>query len=143
MVDGVQMAGKTGSAQVRSISKADRRAGRTKSELQPWKYRDHGLFVAFAPAAAPRYAISVVLEHGNHGAAAAVIARDVITYLFEPARALATLAPIEAAFAAKKRAVLAAAEAAANAAANPGAVDAAAVSAKLIPDAEPGAASGD
>lgn len=134
MVEGVQMAGKTGSAQVRSISKADRRAGRTKSELQPWKYRDHGLFVAFAPADAPRYAISVVIEHGNHGAAAAVIARDVLTYLFEPARAIATLAPIEAAYAAKKRAALAAAEAAAATAAQP--VDAAAVAASLFPDAE-------
>ena len=137
MVDGVQMAGKTGSAQVRNISKADRRAGRVKSELQPWKYRDHGLFVAFAPADAPRYALSVVLEHGNHGAAAAVIARDVMTYLFEPERAMATLAPIEAAFQAKKRAAIAAAaEAARLAAAGP--VDPAAVAASLTPDAEKG-----
>ena len=134
MVDGVQMAGKTGSAQVRNISKADRRAGRTKSELQPWKYRDHGLFVAFAPADAPRYAIGVVLEHGNHGAAAGIIARDVLTYLFEPERALATLAPIEHAFTAKKAAALAAAEAAARLAAQP--VDTAVVAASLTPDAE-------
>jgi penicillin-binding protein 2 len=139
MVEGVQMAGKTGSAQVRSISKADRRAGRTKSELQPWKFRDHGLFVAFAPADAPRYAISVVLEHGNHGAAAGIIARDVMTYLFEPGRAMATLAPIEAAYQAKKAAALAAAEAAAAAAAA-GPVDAAAVAATLTPDAAPAAA---
>ena len=117
LVDGVEMAGKTGSAQVRNISKADRRAGRVKSELQPWKYRDHGLFVAFAPADAPKYALSVVLEHGNHGAAAALIARDVMTYLFEPGRAMAALAPLEAAAAAKKAAALAAAEAAASAAA--------------------------
>ena len=143
LVDGVLMAGKTGSAQVRSISKADRRAGRTRSELQPWKFRDHALFVAFAPADAPRYAVSVVLEHGNHGAAAAVVARDIVTYLFEPARALATLAPIEAAFIAKKRAAVAAAEAAAAAAANPVPVDAATVSAALTPDAEPGHAGGD
>lgn len=137
MVEGVQMAGKTGSAQVRSISKADRRAGRTRSELQPWKFRDHALFVAFAPADAPRYAISVVIEHGNHGAAAAVVARDVLTYLFEPARAMATLAPLEAAYLAKKRAALAAAEAAAAAAAA-GPVDPAGVAATLTPDAEPG-----
>ncbi len=134
-IDGVQMAGKTGSAQVRNISKADRRAGRTKSESQIWKYRDHGLFVAFAPADAPKYAISVVLEHGNHGAAAAVIARDVMTFLFEPERALATLAPMEAAVAAKKRAALAAAEAAATAAAT-GPVDPVAVAATLTPAAE-------
>ena len=141
MVDGVQMAGKTGSAQVRAISKADRRAGRTKSERLPWKYRDHGLFVAFAPADAPRYAISVVLEHGNHGAAAGVIARDVMTYLFEPERAMATLAPLERAYAAKKAAALAAAEAAAKAAASP--VDPAAVAASLTPDAEKTGDAGD
>ncbi len=134
-VEGVQMAGKTGSAQVRNISKADRRAGRTKSESQIWKYRDHGLFVAFAPADAPKYAISVVVEHGNHGAAAAVIARDVMTFLFEPERALKTLAPMEAAVAAKRAAALAAAEAAAKAAAA-GPVDPAAVAASLTPTAE-------
>ena len=141
MVDGVQMAGKTGSAQVRAISKADRRAGRTKSERLPWKYRDHGLFVAFAPADAPRYAISVVLEHGNHGAAAGVIARDVMTYLFEPERAMVTLAPLERAYAAKKAAALAAAEAAAKPAASP--VDPAAVAASLTPDAEKTGDAGD
>ena len=139
-VDGVQMAGKTGSAQVRGISKADRRAGRMKSELQPWKYRDHGLFVAFAPADAPKYAICVVLEHGNHGAAAGVIARDVMTYLFEPERALATLKPMEEAYHAKQRAALAAAEAAAAAAAA-GPVDPAAVAATLTPEAPPAAGS--
>ena len=141
MVDDVQMAGKTGSAQVRAISKADRRAGRTKSERLPWKYRDHGLFVAFAPADAPRYAISVVLEHGNHGAAAGVIARDVMTYLFEPERAMVTLAPLERAYAAKKAAALASAEAAAKAAASP--VDPAAVAASLTPDAEKTGDAGD
>ncbi len=98
-VEGVRMAGKTGSAQVRRISTADRKAGRANTKFQPWKFRDHGLFVAFAPVDAPKYAISVVLEHGSHGAAAAVIARDVLTYLFEPERALATLAPIERAVA--------------------------------------------
>ena len=138
MVDGVQMAGKTGSAQVHAISKADRRAGRTNTKYQPYKFRDHGLFVAFAPADAPRYAISVVLEHGEHGAAAGLIARDVMTYLFEPGRAMATLAPMEAAAAAKKRAALIAAEAAARAAAA-GPVDAAAVAATLVPDAAPAA----
>ncbi|MBC7495986.1 MAG: penicillin-binding protein 2, partial [Sphingomonadaceae bacterium] len=80
---------------------------------------------------APKYAISVVVEHGEHGAAAAVIARDVMTYLFEPERALATLAPLEAAVAAKKRAALAAAEAAAA-----GPVDPVSVAAALTPAAE-------
>lgn len=112
-VEGVAMAGKTGSAQVRRITMADRRAGRTRSESLPYKYRDHGLFVAFAPVDEPRYAASVILEHGNHGAAAAEIARDVLTFLFEPERALATLAPMERAYFARRDAAKAAADAAA------------------------------
>ena len=111
-VEGVGMAGKTGSAQVRRISMADRKAGRANTKFQPWKYRDHGLFVAFTPIEAPRYAISVVIEHGAHGAAAAVIARDVLTYLLEPERANQVLGVIEADVAKRK----AAAEKAASAA---------------------------
>ena len=96
-VDGVLMAGKTGSAQVRRITAADRRAGRIKSDTFEWKYRDHALFIAFAPAEAPRYAISVVVEHGSHGGtAAAPVARDVLTYLFEPERANQVLGVVEA-----------------------------------------------
>jgi penicillin-binding protein 2 len=93
---GVQMAGKTGSAQVRRISMADRRAGRTASEGLPWKYRDHAHFIGFAPVESPRYALAVTLEHGNHGAAAGEVARDVMTWLFDPHRAEATLAALEA-----------------------------------------------
>ncbi|QJU58854.1 penicillin-binding protein 2 [Sphingomonas sp. AP4-R1] len=95
-VAGVELAGKTGSAQVRRISMAERRAGNTASERLAWKYRDHGHFLGFAPYDAPRYAIGVTLEHGNHGAAAAQVARDVMTYLFAPERAMATLAANEA-----------------------------------------------
>lgn len=95
-VEGVEMAGKTGSAQVRHISMADRRAGRTASEGLPWKYRDHAHFIGFAPVEAPRYAIGVTLEHGNHGAAAGEVARDVMTWAFSPERALASLSALEA-----------------------------------------------
>jgi penicillin-binding protein 2 len=46
----------------------------------PWEYRPHALFVAYAPHDAPRYALSVVVEHGNAGAATAgPIARDIMT----------------------------------------------------------------
>ena len=61
----VQMAGKTGTAQVRALTSATRGARYTSI---PWKFRDHGHFIAFAPVDTPRYAISVVVEHG--GAAA-------------------------------------------------------------------------
>jgi penicillin-binding protein 2 len=94
-VAGVEMAGKTGSAQVRRITMADRAAGRTDSAMLPWKYRDHGHFIGFAPVEEPRYAIGVTLEHGVHGPAAAQVARDIMTYLFAPDRAMSTLAGLE------------------------------------------------
>ena len=83
-----QMAGKTGSAQVVAVPRALRANGHFNSADLPWKYRPNALFVAFAPFEAPRYAISVVVEHGNAGAeAAAPIARDLMmdTLLRDPA----------------------------------------------------------
>lgn len=74
---GMQMAGKTGSAQVRRITAAERERG-VKSEQLPWKDRDHGLFVAYAPVENPRYVCGVVCEHGNHGATAALVAHDLM-----------------------------------------------------------------
>ena len=75
-----QMAGKTGSAQVRRVSREQREQGNFDSSKLPWESRPHALFVAYAPYDAPRYALSVVVEHGNAGAAAAgPIARDIMT----------------------------------------------------------------
>ncbi|WP_380879903.1 penicillin-binding protein 2 [Sphingomonas sp. DBB INV C78] len=93
----VQMAGKTGTAQVRNITAAERaRGGKFGGEGVPWKYRDHALFIGFAPVENPRYACAVVIEHGIGGSAvAAPIARDVLTYLYDPAKALDTLAKME------------------------------------------------
>jgi penicillin-binding protein 2 len=74
----MRMAGKTGTAQVRGISRAQRDAG-LDSEETPWKYRDHALYVGFAPYDNPRYGISVVIEHGGSGSgAAAPVARDIM-----------------------------------------------------------------
>ncbi|MCM0033955.1 penicillin-binding protein 2 [Sandarakinorhabdus limnophila] len=110
----VLFAGKTGTAQVRRISAAERKRGVIRNEALPWKQRDHALFVAFAPADAPRYACSVIIEHGIAGGRyAAPIARDVLSFLFEPQRALAVLPPIEAE-AARLRAVRQQNEAAAS-----------------------------
>ena len=83
------LAGKTGTSQVRRISKAERKSGVRKNEEKPWIERDHALFVAFAPVEAPRYAIAVVVEHGGSGSrAAAPIARDILleTQRRDPAR---------------------------------------------------------
>lgn len=78
-IPGMELAGKTGSAQVRRITMAERLTGVKKNEDLPWNQRDHALFVAFAPVAAPRYAVSVVVEHGGGGGAvAAPIARDIL-----------------------------------------------------------------
>jgi penicillin-binding protein 2 len=77
---GVTMAGKTGSTQVHRVSRSVRESGEFKSENLPWELRPHALFVAFAPYDAPRYALSVVIEHGNAGAqAAAPLAREIMT----------------------------------------------------------------
>ena len=85
---GIQMAGKTGTAQVRALT--------ARGTVGAWKTRDHSLFVCYAPTDAPRYAMSVVVEHGTFGArAAAPIAKDVMTFLFEPEKAMATLAALE------------------------------------------------
>jgi len=75
----MRMAGKTGTSQVRNITKAERATGVINNRDLPWKQRDHALFVAFAPYDAPRFAVSVVVEHGGGGStAAAPIARDIL-----------------------------------------------------------------
>lgn len=89
-LDGVLMGGKTGTAQVRRIT------GGQRGQSGAWKYRDHGLFVCFAPVDKPRYAASVVIDHGMGGSrAAAPVARDVLTYLFDKNKAMETLLEFE------------------------------------------------
>ena len=75
-----EVAGKTGTAQVRRITQEERdTTGVIDNADLPWRLRDHALFVAFAPAKTPRYAISVIVEHGGSGSkAAAPVARDVL-----------------------------------------------------------------
>ena len=68
---GMEMAAKTGTAQVRHISLSEHLAGVRKNENLPWTQRDHALFIAFAPIAAPQYAVCCVVEHGGGGSAVA------------------------------------------------------------------------
>ncbi|MBB4265168.1 penicillin-binding protein 2 [Roseospira visakhapatnamensis] len=87
--DGWAMAGKTGTSQVRRISMRERETGVRKNDELPWKFRDHALFVCYAPADAPRYAISVIIEHAGGGSRhAAPIAHDVMleTLRLDPSR---------------------------------------------------------
>jgi len=88
-IPGVQLAGKTGSSQVRHVSRWAREHGHFNSAQLPWEFRPHALFVCFAPYDAPRYACAVVIEHGNAGAdVAAPLARDIMTDVLtrDPAR---------------------------------------------------------
>ena len=76
-------AGKTGTSQIRRITLEERELKLKQSEL-PYKKRDHALFVAFAPYKNPRYAISVVIEHGGSGSSgAAPLAKEVIKKVLE------------------------------------------------------------
>lgn len=79
IADGMRMAGKSGTSQVRNISAAERAAGVIRNEDLPWDRRDHALYVCYAPYDKPKYAVAVVVEHGGGGSkAAAPIARDVL-----------------------------------------------------------------
>lgn len=90
-LDGVTMGGKTGTAQVRGLASGSR------GQSGAWKYRDHGLFVCFAPVENPRYAASVVIEHGMGGSrAAAPIAKDIFTFLYDREKAMEALETFEA-----------------------------------------------
>lgn len=76
--NGKKMAGKTGTTQVRRISMKERQSGVLKQEDLPWKYRNHALFVAYAPADKPKYGIAVLVEHGGSGTVAVPIAANML-----------------------------------------------------------------
>jgi penicillin-binding protein 2 len=79
-IEGFDIAGKTGTAQVRRLGDLH---GRSLDSI-PWEYRDHALFIAFAPVEKPRYAIAVIIEHGGGGSkTAAPIAKDIMTLVGE------------------------------------------------------------
>ena len=65
-----QFAGKTGTAQVKRITERDRELDLKTSEI-PYEERDHALYVAFGPYKNPRYAISILIEHGGSGGSVA------------------------------------------------------------------------
>ena len=81
---GYGMAGKTGTVQVKRISKAERDEGIIDNTDRRWEERDHALFVAYAPYEKPKYAISVIVEHGGSGSSmAAPIARDILKFTLD------------------------------------------------------------
>jgi len=75
--------GKTGTSQVKKITLQERESEKfRKSEIE-WKNRDHALFVGYMPTEKPKYAISVIVEHGGSGASvAAPIAKDIFEFIY-------------------------------------------------------------
>ncbi len=110
----VQMGGKTGTAQVRAITAAERARGVKSNNKLEWRMRDHALYVCYGPVHKPRYACAIVIEHGGSdevrfpgtagyigggSAAAAPIAADVmrLVMLKDPSsRAVASVRSLEA-----------------------------------------------
>jgi penicillin-binding protein 2 len=101
---GFEMAGKTGTAQVRRITKEDRATGHVGNAGVPWNLREHALFMAYAPVGNPRYACATIIEHGAATEHYQVqMARDVLLFTQQrdpvklpnayPVNAADTLAP--------------------------------------------------
>ena len=91
-INGIQMAGKTGTAQTHNLS-AGERGNYTAAN---WKLRDHSLFMAFLPFDNPRYACGTIVEHGGFGAAvAAPLVRDTLTFLYDKQLAMNALITFE------------------------------------------------
>ena len=78
-----QFAGKTGTSQVKRITKRDRELNLKTSQI-PYDERDHALYIAFGPYKDPRYALSVVIEHGGSGSStAAPIAKKLFKLIID------------------------------------------------------------
>ena len=78
-----QFAGKTGTAQVKRITEAERELD-LKTEQIPYKERDHAWYIAFGPYKNPRYAVSILVEHGGSGSStAAPIAKKLFKFVID------------------------------------------------------------
>ncbi len=78
---GLEMAGKTGTSQVRRISLQDRKKGLVKTDHRPWEEREHAVFCGYAPVHQPRFILALVVEHGGGGGPVATpIARDILKF---------------------------------------------------------------
>ncbi len=78
-----QFAGKTGTSQVKRISKRERELD-LKLEQIPYKDRDHALYVAYGPYVNPRYALSIIVEHGGSGSkTAAPMAKELFKLIID------------------------------------------------------------
>ncbi|MET0240586.1 MAG: penicillin-binding protein 2 [Sphingobium sp.] len=97
-VKDVLMAGKTGTAQVRRITMAERARGVRGNSSLPFKLRDHALLQCYAPFDKPRYALGCILEHNGHINRimdSTTISADIMSYLFDPEGAMERLERLE------------------------------------------------
>ena len=77
-----KFSGKTGTSQVKKITIEEREREDFRKIEREWKNTDHALFVGYMPSKAPKYAVSVIIEHGGSGASkAAPIAKNIFNYL--------------------------------------------------------------
>ena len=80
--------GKTGTSQVKRITELERESEEFRKKEIEWKNKDHALFVGYMPSETPKYAVSVVVEHGGSGAStAAPIAKNIFDYLYKVKKA--------------------------------------------------------
>ncbi len=77
-VRGMRMGGKTGTSQVRTISKKERESGVLTNDQLAWQQRNHGLFVGYAPTDNPKYIVAVITEHAGSSGPAAFVASQVM-----------------------------------------------------------------
>ena len=81
-LEDIKFSGKTGTSQVKRISLSERESDDFRKKEQEWKNRDHALFVGYMPFDNPKFAISVVIEHGGSGAStAAPIAKQIFKFI--------------------------------------------------------------
>ena len=82
-VNGKKMGGKTGTSQVRNISKSERQSGVLTNDQLKWNLRNHGLFVGYAPTDAPKYAVCVIMEHAGGSSPAARACANIMKELLK------------------------------------------------------------
>lgn len=82
-VNGKKMGGKTGTSQVRNISKKERETGVLTNSQLKWNMRNHGLFVGYAPTDAPKYAVCVIMEHAGGSSPAAHACANIMKELLK------------------------------------------------------------
>ena len=82
-VNGKKMGGKTGTSQVRNISKSERLTGVLKTEQLTWNLRNHGLFVGYAPTDDPKCAVCVIMEHAGGSSPAAHTTANIMKELLK------------------------------------------------------------